>query len=213
MKIPKFIKNNYFKIFPFLMQHLKKELSDCDSVLDLGCGRDSPIQYCKIPYSVGVDLFKPALKESKNKKIHNKYIETDIRKIKFEPKSFDAVIAIDVLEHLTKEEGSKLIEKINRMAKKKIIIYTPNGYLSQDEYNINSFQIHKSGWNTEELKKQRFKVYGLNGLKCLREGTAELKYRPKFLWQIISDISQKITYYYPKQAFQLFAVKKIYYDN
>ena len=100
-----FIKQTYFKIFPFLVQHLKKELSDCDSVLDLGCGRNSPLQYCDIPHSVGVELFKPALKESKNKKIHNKYVEKDIRKIKFKPKSLDGVVALDVLEYLTKKAG------------------------------------------------------------------------------------------------------------
>lgn len=203
------LKSIYRKIFPGVTEYLKNELQGCESVLDLGCGYNSPIQYCKVPFSVGVELFEPYLKESKKKGIHNKYIKADIRKIEFKPKSFDAVIAVEVLEHLTKEEGHKLIANMERWARKKIIISTPNGYLYQTEVDGNLLQEHKSGWSVEELKNLGFKVRGLNGFKPLRGYAATIKYKPKFLWRIISDLTQKITYYYPKLAFQLFAVKEI----
>jgi SAM-dependent methyltransferase len=199
----------YRKIFPHVTEYLKKELQGCKSVLDLGCGYNSPIQYCKIPFSVGVELFEPYLKESKRKRIHNRYIKADIKKIDFEPKSFDAVIAIEVLEHLEKEEGQKLIANMEKWARKKIIISTPNGYLYQTEVDGNPLQEYKSGWSVEELKNLGFKVRGLNGFKPLRGYAATIKYKPKFLWRIISDLTQKITYYFPKLAFQLFAVKEI----
>jgi len=82
-------------------------------VLDLGCGRSSPIRYCPVSYSVGVELFEPYLEESKKMKIHNEYILADIRKVEFKPKSFDCVLALDGLEHLTKKEGLSLI-KVSR---------------------------------------------------------------------------------------------------
>ena len=55
---------------------LSKELKDCETCLDLGCGPSSPLQYCKnIKYSIGVETFSPYLKESKRKKIHTEYFE------------------------------------------------------------------------------------------------------------------------------------------
>lgn len=203
------LKSIYRKIFPDIVTHLKKELRGCKSVLDLGCGYNSPIQYCKIPFSVGVELFEPYLIESKRKGIHNQYIKADIREIDFEPKSFDAVIAIEVLEHLTTQEGYELIKNMEKWALKKIIISTPNGYLWQNDADNNPLQEHKSGWFTKELEKFGFKVIGLNGFKPLRGYAASIRYKPKLLWYLISDLTQKITYYYPKWAFQLFAVKEI----
>jgi len=208
-KITKIIKPLYREIFLGEGEYLKKELSDCNSVLDLGCGSNSPIQNCNIPFSVGVDVFETYLKEGQEKGIHNQYIKGDIRKIDLKPKSFDAVIALDVLEHLSKEEGYELLKKMERWARKKVIIFTPNGYVYQDGYDNNPFQEHKSGWGVKELEELGFKVFGINGWKKLRGYKASIKYKPSFLWERISDLTQKITYYYPKLAFQLFAVKEI----
>ena len=72
------------KLIPTLVYCLEKELRDCDSVLDLGCGSDSPLQYCKnIKHSVGVEVFKPYLILSKKKKIHSRYINKKIQDANF----------------------------------------------------------------------------------------------------------------------------------
>lgn len=44
MKLKQNFKLIYRKIFFDLTHYLKKELSDCNSVLDLGCGSNSSIQ-------------------------------------------------------------------------------------------------------------------------------------------------------------------------
>lgn len=212
LKLKRFIqifKPIYEKLFPSWISYLKKELSDCSTVLDLGCGYNSPIQYCKVPFSVGVELYEPYLEESKKKGIHSQYIKEDIGKVEFKPKSFDAILCSEVLEHLTKEDGYELIKKMEKWAKKKIIITTPNGYLLQDGYDNNPLQEHKSGWSVKELEKLGFKVYGINGWKKLRGYKGEVKYKPTILWIVISDITQKLTYRHPRYAFQLFAVKEI----
>jgi len=213
MQFIKILKLFYRKIFPGLIEYLKKELSNCNSVLDLGCGYRSLIQYCSIAFSVGVELFEPYLEESKKKGIHNEYIKADIRKVELKPKSFDAVVLLDVLEHLTEEEGYELIKKMGKWARKKIIIFTPNGLVCQDDYDNNPLQEHKSGWSVKKLEKLGFKVYGINGWKKLRGHKASIKYKPTLLWHIISDLTQKITYYCPKFAFKLLAVKKVNHLN
>ena len=209
MKLRKILKPFYKNFSPCLAEYLRKELSNCNTVLDLGCGRDSLIQYCNIPFSVGVEKFEPHLEESKKKGIHNQYKRADILEIEFKPKSFDAVIALDVLEHLKKEEGYKLIKKMENWAEEKVIVFTPNGYIWQDDYDNNPFQKHKSGWTVEELKKGGFKVFGINGWKKLRGYKATVKYKPILFWTIILDLTSKITWHLPGLAFQLFAIKRI----
>ncbi|MDZ7860516.1 MAG: class I SAM-dependent methyltransferase [Candidatus Krumholzibacteriota bacterium] len=192
---------------------MRRELLNCGSVLDLGCGFNSPVKRCGVPFSVGVDLFDSYLRESSDKRHHSQYVKADIRKVEFQPKAFDAVIILEVLEHLTKDDGQKLLEKAETWACKKIIISTPNGYLSQNGYHSNPLQKHISGWTTKELEELDFKVYGMKGWKKLRGYKGEIVNKPAFLWERFSDITQKITCRYPGKAFQLFAVKNVMKKN
>jgi len=192
---------------------LKKELSGCDIILDLGCGRHSVLAYSNVlssvKCSIGVELFDPYLLESRRNRIHSQYIKADVRKIEFKPKTLDAAVALDLLEHLTKEEGVDLINRMGKWARKKVIVFTPNGYLQQDAYDENPLQEHRSGWSIKELQGLGFEVFGMNGWKNLRGYKASLKYKPSFLWEMVSSISQIITYRHPRLAFQLLAVKQI----
>jgi len=203
------IKNSYRRIFPSLTVVLRRELSYCNTVLDLGCGKNSIVQNCTTSFSVGVDLFEPDLEESKKNGIHNQYIIADINRVEFKPKSFDAILCFEVLEHLTKEEGFYLLSKMEKWAKKKIIITTPNGYIYQNNFDDNPLQEHKSGWRVGDLKKIGFEVYGMQGWKNLRQYMGTIKYKPLLLWTLISILTQNITYRHPKFAFQLFAIKEI----
>ena len=105
-------KSFFGRLFHTRVYCLKKELAGCNSVLDLGCGPNSPVQFCSVSNKVGVESFKPYLESSKRKKIHDQYLLADVTKVKFKPRSFDAVILIDVLEHLDKVQGENLLKKV-----------------------------------------------------------------------------------------------------
>lgn len=92
-------------------------------------------------------------------------------------------------------------------ARKKVIITTPKGYVWQNGYDGNPLQEHKSSWSVKELRDLGFKVYGMHGWKRLRGYRSRAKYKPTFLCLGISVLTQKVTYFYPKLAFQLFAIK------
>lgn len=191
---------------------LERELKGMESVLDVGCGSNSPLaQVKKTFYSVGIDIFKPSIKKSKKVKIHDDYKIGDILKIDtfFKPKSFDAVLALDIIEHLSKKDGRKLLALMEKLAKKKVIIFTPYGFTQQHPYEENPFQVHKSGWYVENFKNRGYKVYGMRGLRFIRGEYATIKYKPWFFWGTISTLSQFFVYNYPKLAYQLLAVKKI----
>lgn len=207
------------KIFHTLLFCIKRELNGCDSVLDLGCGSDSPIRFANnIKFSIGVDAYEPYIIESRRKGIHTKYLLDNISNLEFEPKSFDAILLIDVLEHLSIDEGLSLLKKSELWSKKKIIISTPNGFLPQKIIDGNLLQIHNSGWTPKLFKELDYKVYGMAGFKLFRGKNmsdhggdiySTIKFKPKFFWLIISQLSQLFAYYLPKFAFSLFSVKKI----
>lgn len=209
----KMFKKIYKKIFPDWTVYLQKESAGCDNLLDLACGYNSLVQFLDVKHKVGVEMFDKYLQQSKEKKIHNEYFHDNILNISFPQKSYDLVLSSEVIEHLDRKDGFVLLNNAERWAKKKVIITTPNGYIKQDSYDDNPLQIHKSGWSIEDFKKRGYRVYGIGGLKFLRGERGEIRYKPYFLWKIVNDVFQKIVFYLPILAFQLFAVKDIKNDK
>lgn len=200
----------YKDVFYFKM--LKIHLKNCHSVLDVGCGNESPLYRVKKTfYSEGFDGFKLSIEKSKKKKIHDKYTVGNIVDLHryFKPKSFDAVIALDVIEHFEKKVALRLIKDLEKIAKKKVILLTPNGFYAQDAYDSNPYQVHKSGWAKIDLENLGYKTYGLRGIKYLRGDYATIKYKPWFLWGIVSFFSEPLLYLFPHLSYDLFAEKKI----
>ena len=221
--INKIYHNQFFSwLFPTTVYCLRKSLRDCESVLDLGCGPSSPLQYCEnIKYSVGVEIFRPYLGESKKRKIHNEYIEKKIEEIEFPEKSFDAVIMIEVLEHLSQDAGYSMLKKAEKWARKKIIVSTPNGFLPQGERDENLFQRHLSGWRLGAMGNMGYVCWGLACFRwlhkenLLKKGAADysfldsIRLRPKLFWFLVATLSQFLTYRFPRYAFELFCVKRL----
>lgn len=207
--------DNFF--FGHLQNHyakmLEKEVVGCESLLDVGCGSDSPVKYFskKIKRCVGVDLFQPSIDRSRGKEIHNEYHLMNVLEIGnfFPEKSFDCVVASDLIEHLEKKDGFKLIEIMEKLAKKKVIVFTPNGFLEQREYDGNKYQVHLSGWEIEEMKKLGYKLIGIAGWKVLRGEFAHMRWKPKVFWGRISLLSQYFTTKNPKHAFEIMCVKEM----
>lgn len=194
-----------------LVEYLRDHLRSMTSVVDLGCGADSPLKDVDGElYKVGVELFEPALEESKSKGIHDEYVLSDVLQLKekFDENVFDAAIAIDLLEHLTPEEGRKLISEMEYLARKKIVLFTPNGFVPQEPYNGNPFQTHKSGWSVAELRSLGFEVVGINGWRPLRGERAQFV-GPSHMTRLMSYISQRFVSNNPNHAFQLFCYKEL----
>lgn len=191
---------------------LRYHLRNMRSVLDVGCGSNSPLaKVRKSIYSVGIDAYAPAIRESQKYNIHTAYKRGNVIALDryFPKKSFDAVIALDLIEHLEKKDGKVLIEKMTRLARKIVIIMTPQGFVPQKATQGNEFQIHKSGWSIADFTGQGFTVYGIRGPRWIRGEYATIKYRPWIIWGLISTIAEPFLYFFPRFAYQLFAVKII----
>lgn len=196
----------------FYYRILQKELSGMESVLDIGCGSNSPLLKLKKKfYSVGIDAFEPSIKKSRKLKIHNEYKIGNVLKLykSFKKRSFDAVLALDLIEHLEKKEGWVLLRQMEKIAKKKVIVMTPHGFTKQHPIEKNPYQVHRSGWEIKDFRKLKYKLYGLRGFRFIRGEYATIKYNPWFLWGALSVVSQVPVYYFPRLAYQLLAVKDI----
>jgi len=214
------IKKLYLKLFGKyrLTALINKEIQDNWTILDAGCGRSSSLKDIKKgSYKIGLDIYEPYIIESKKQSIHNDYVIGDVRKLPFKSDSFDCAVSIDVLEHLNKEDGLEMIKEMKRVAKRKIILTTPNGFLpTYAGPKDNPEERHLSGWTYDELKKLGFKVCGLNGLKMfwiVRHGRAIVRGGLPVFSSLTVDISEFFAYYYPSLAFQFFFVKNLNNKN
>ena len=155
---------------------------DAKSILDVGCGLGVPMELIKrkirVKYSVGVDLFQPYIDFLKKKKLHDKYILEDVKKMKFKPKSFDVVFASDVIEHMSKADAWNLVEDMERFAKKQVIVTTSLGYFYHPVVDGNPLQLHISGYQPEEFERKGYKTFKFGRKELL--GTGGLVHTIKF---------------------------------
>lgn len=193
-----------------VVQLMIETFKDCNSMLDLGCGQSSTMQYIpNIKFSTGVEVWKPYIDESKKYNIHTEYVNMDITKFNAPDGSYDGVMCIDVLEHINKIESIKLLKKMKRWANKKILIYVPNGFMPQEDpyEDGNKYQEHISSWHANDLRDLGFDVVGFAGLRCFRGEGADIKIKsPGILRNIYSGLSllsEPFCRHHPEYAFHL----------
>jgi len=208
------------RLIPTLDFLLEEELSDCESVLDLGCGPLSPVRRLRGRIkSVGVEAFEPYVEAARLNSTHDQVICSKILDIDFDAGSFDAVILIDVIEHLSEEDGYRILEAAQTIAKKKVIVNSPNGFIAQSSLDDNPLQAHLSGWSFDLMKSLGFRTTGLAGLKVLRREVdsptmgadllVSIRFRPRLFWFCISAMSQVVTSRLPRYAFSIFSVLEV----
>lgn len=140
------------------------------SLLDLGCGPGKIISMIKhrtkVGNAVGVDIYKPFIEKCKTEGNFDDLILKDINKISYPPKSFDVVLANQVIEHLTKKDAFNLIAKMEKIAKKQVIISTPIGSIEDPHHDGNKYQKHQSAFMPADFEKMGYKIvkYGYRWL-------------------------------------------------
>lgn len=155
------IKNPVHKIlqdqnlWPFAKNEIK-------TVLDVACGLALKSKFLEPCMILGVDIYEPYLKAIEAD-IPYAVIKYDVRKLGdlFLDNSFDIVYAIDILEHLEKTESIRLINRCKRIARKAVVIETPNGPIPQnlDTQGLEGhyYQTHRCHWDVTGLKKMDFR--------------------------------------------------------
>ncbi|MDM8569289.1 hypothetical protein QUF50_07255 [Thiotrichales bacterium HSG1] len=68
---------------------------------------------------------------------------------------YELVLAIDILEHFTKEDGVQFLTQLKRIASKAVLVSTPKEFISQ-EIEANPYENHRSWWKENELLENGF---------------------------------------------------------
>ena len=126
-------------------------------------------------------------------------------------KSFDFVVAMDVIEHLSVSEGYLLLYEMVRLSKGKVSIYTPNGFLWQPPSDNNSFNAHVSGWSIKQLKEFGFTDFkGHVGLRWFWGAYSVVKFSfEKRSFVVASLIGNSLIKLLPRLAFAISATAEV----
>jgi len=142
------------------------------TILDCGCGYGSWARKVKI--EVGVDVWKPYLEVAK-KRYTLGVIQAHTGYLPLKDKSFDVALTIELIEHLTVEDGFKHLSEVERVARKRVILSTPKGFF---DTKLPYPEKHMSGWDVNNFNGYTFEVMNtwlgkwLIGFKDLRNTVA-----------------------------------------
>jgi hypothetical protein len=112
-----------------------------------------------------------------------------------------------VLEHLSKEDGLKVIEQMELISSNQVIIAMPVGFQELHTYDGNPYQTHKSGWTPTEFEGKGFKVRGSCGLRKLRGERASPALKFRSINFLATYVSQLYTFFSPNLAWEMVCIK------
>lgn len=118
-------------LFKLMYKLARNHCKSSSLILDLGCGLGWGTNYLSCIGKVyGVDIDTMTIKEAKNRYKKNrkiKFLVADAVKLPFPKEKFDAVVAIEIIEHI--KDQQKYLDEVRRVLKKRgiLIISTPNG--------------------------------------------------------------------------------------
>ncbi|MEM3586885.1 MAG: glycosyltransferase [Candidatus Jordarchaeaceae archaeon] len=142
--------------------------------------------------SVGLSDKLQYLLASKKIKVHDDYILASLESMPFRDYSFDTINVSGVLEYMSKKEGERVLEEIERLGDK-LVVKLPNNSSPVTW----AFRTYKSRWHAEDLRERGYKVYsyGIHSSRFLvREITKNLpfiKWMPDKFSLFIVGIKEK----------------------
>lgn len=135
-----------------LIDYINSYLTADSTVLDIGCGTKEIANFLKCLKVTTLDVWKP--------------FEPDIwcdlatvPRLPCEDNTYNVVLLVDVIEHLPKDKGFKILKESKRAASNYVIILTPLWWDVNDEcmkdpsspYYKNEYDKHLSLWDSNDL--------------------------------------------------------------
>lgn len=146
---------------------MRKYIIKTSVIIDIGCGIrpetlfEPNVHVCIEPFDEYRKTIKPFFPNNSNVI----FLKTDALNgiSNFDDNSVDTIFVMDVIEHMTKKDGLKLIKEIDRVARNQVIIFTPVGFypmfykksVDKDAWGLGGIDVqeHKSGWTPKDFDK------------------------------------------------------------
>lgn len=110
------------------------------------------------PFVVGLDLHEPYVRVHSTLGLYDKVHNCSVTSIPYTDDFFDIVLAIELIEHLSNEEGLKMLNEVERVSKGQVIITTPHGFTATKERWGNPHMEHVSGWHPMDFTDRGYSV-------------------------------------------------------
>jgi ubiquinone/menaquinone biosynthesis C-methylase UbiE len=136
-------------------------------------------------YLIGLDVDLENLMYVGRHSVYDDLVLACLPWIPFRDKSADTILCCDVIEHLRKSEGLKLIQEMERVARRRIIVTTPSPRI------VFSNPEHVSSWSARDFKKLGFRVLGVRFRYHALLG-GNLKFILYWLFELLSRL---VTYF------------------
>lgn len=147
-----------------LLAAVEKAIKETEVVADIGCGI-LPISYFRPklhimvePWAEYADILSYRYSGDKSVIVLRAGAVEALQT--FSANSVDSIFLIDVIEHLEKADGEKVIAECERVAREQVVIFTPLGFMPQsveagetDGWGLSgtSAQEHRSGWTPNDF--------------------------------------------------------------
>ena len=194
-------------------------------ILDLGCGYGHWSHLLKTHYSpnhppsesqvavTGVDIFEGNVTFCQRSGFYDQVVCQDA--IVFlaaqTDDAFDTIIATELIEHLTREQGICLMEHLERVAAQTVILSTPNFACirpgSETMVGYNEWEHHLSVWQPKDFAARGYSVRGISH-KFYHSKVRGL-YRLLRTFQTLDGMSRAWAETHPRSSLNLLAAKNM----
>ena len=153
-----------------LARRLEEAFGDLTNLCcaDLGCGPAESViaaQTLQIPWRrlISVEAFPPYVERLRQKSVRAAHHEIHAVRIDeifdlLGPRPVDVVLLIDVLEHFPRRAALRLLARLEGLARRGIVVFSPIGDVGQDELDGNDLQRHRSMWRPEDWARLGYAV-------------------------------------------------------
>src|SRR3989304_3395952 len=175
-------------------------------ILDVGCGKGLNAYLIRVTRDlsgstiIGLDTNKDYLDFCHKFDIYDNLVKQNLPKLPFNDKSIDFLLCTEVIEHLKKKDGEKLLKEIDRVCRGRALITTPN--VSFETISNEFEDAHHSIWRTNDFREYAYNVYGLGFRTPILIGDPFLKIK-----QALYFFATPIAYLVPEISGILVCVK------
>lgn len=194
---------------PFFLNSLISNLTPIlvnKKVVDVGCGKGINGYVLRTTRDlegatlIGLDVNEWFLDFCKHHRVYDKYVKAKIPTLPFSDKSIDFLICTEVIEHLTKRDGQKLLSEIDRVCRGRALVSTPNVFF--DTIHNKDADAHRSLWAPNDFRTAGYSVYGMGFKVALLYNQPLLKFK-----QALYYIMTPLSYFIPEFGGALVCVK------
>lgn len=194
-----------FFYHPFI-SYFTPDLSN-KTILDCGCGKGINGYLIRVTRDlsgseiIGLDANEDYISFCKSHNVYDRYMRHYLPTLPFKDRSIDFIICTEVIEHLDKKDGWKLLKEIDRVCRGKALVTTPNVSFQTEKNQYEDD--HHSLWTVDDFRRHGYLVRGIGAKVVVLQGN-----RFYHLKQALNYMVTPFSFFIPEVGGFLICVKE-----